>query len=473
MRIGILGFLGFFCFFAVAVQAAPLRVGVSSTDLATGTFGDNNGGGQFQVQLYNFSGVTAVQPLTMKLNMPAGFELRNFVSVTGSWNCTGGSTANPELTCINSQNIANGSSAAVRIFLNIASNAPAGPGSTTVTAESTQFPLPAPPGCVTTASGNAVDSQCVTRTFQVVQSALTVVDITAVDAPLTTGTQEQVLLRINNTGYSGLNRPWHLDIYWPTGLSFVQLDSTLPSWSCSAAGTNPTICTSNSTIIGTVATTFRVQVAANIAVPGPVRIVASTGNNNSQPAPADCLTNLMQQGCGFGDLATSVPLVTNLAITSMVITPAIFPIGNNAGQVRVNYENLGNGGASNFNLRFDLPPGFSYASTAAASTSASCSRSGSVVNGELVHCVMGTVGPAPASGNLTVTVSISPSQMVRGGPTPEVLASIDSVSGTQSLNVLLSCANNPAQPFCGLVAVPLIGECMDYAEDIFCYDHEL
>ena len=440
--------------------------------LGTGTFGGAGVGG-LTLSASNVSGITLTAPITYRMTLPEGISFVNGSSNSGSFVCTAPVTPR-DVVCVRNTDWTTALFGASLSFdIDVAADfAPVGPTEFTGTMENAQFPLPVPLNCVTTNGGT---TQCAKDIVTVVQSQVFVDRITIFnDDVLTAGDDEQARVRIRNIGYDQGNAPATLKLHWPEGVTYLSHVNVAPTnWTCS--GANPTTCTTNNAVSDGNEPRFSIRVANNIAIPGPLTIRTEIGNREPQPIPTDCLANPSQLGCFSASFATEPAPAPRLEITSMAHAAAAMPIQNNAGGITVSYRNIGDLGAGNFYVSLQLPPGFGYASLQAGTGYAltACTATGSVALGQTVKCSRSSGLPVNGSGSGIVRVNIERGFVSRQGGDALVIASIATATAdTADPDILLDCAATPEAAHCEHHAVPVIGGCMDYVEDIYCDGYE-
>lgn len=467
---------------ALALLSATARAEMASLWLivqsptASGTFGSTAPTNQFDLRMVNISGASLTAPITVRTTLPEGISFRQTISPDIT--CTAAPTPR-DITCVRNTAMANGAQQNFRFVFDVAPDfALIGPDAVVFDAsvENAQFPLPMPLVCET---GTGVLTQCARRINTGVQSQVSVSNLTVLnDDTLTQNASEQMRVRIDNAGYNNLNGPMTLRIHWPTGVSFVSRPAgQLYTFNCSAAGVNPTVCTTSASVNGTFDLLINVSVGADIAIPGPVRIWTEIGNNTPQPIPSapDCAININQLGCFekfFNSTATPSPL---LEITGMTHTPATLPIQTNAGQFEVTYRNSGSAASGNFFVSAQLPPGFSYHSlvTGSGFPLTACTASGTAASGQLVRCNRSAGLPLNGSGSGIIRVSIGSGLLSRANVSNTVVTAIATAADdTANPNLLVDCAGTPEAAHCEHHDLPALGVCGTYLEDIYCNGYE-
>ncbi len=464
------------------VVMAPARADMASMWLvvqaptASGTIGSTLPTNQFQLRIVNVSGATLTPPLTMRTTLPEGISFRQ--SIGADMPCTA-ATNQRDVICVRSTNLANGSTQLATFIFDVAPDfALIGPGAVVfdATVENSQFPLPTPLVCAT---GTDVRTQCARRINDGVASRLEITSITAFsDDVLTQGVTESLRFRFNDAGFTQPNGPITLRIHWPPEVSFVSRQAgQLYNFTCTAAGSNPTVCTTSSDVNGTWDFIVNAAVAPDATVPGPIRIWTEVGNNTPQPIPAapDCATDMNQTGCFekvFGVEATPQAI---LEITSITHSPATLPIQTNSGSLTVSFRNSGNAGAGNFYVLMQLPPGFSYHSltTGSGYPITACTASGTAAAGQTLRCSRGQGIPVNGTGTGVIRVSLANGLLSRLTIDNTVVAAI-ATAATDSAdpNLLVDCAATPEADHCEHHDLPVIGVCGTFVEDIYCNGYE-
>ncbi|AVP99495.1 hypothetical protein C7S18_20985 [Ahniella affigens] len=464
------------------LAAAPVRADMASLWLvvqsptASGTFGSTAPTNQFDLRVINVSGASLSPPITMRTTLPEGISFRQTISADIA--CTAAPTPR-DVTCVRNTALANGAQTNMKFIFDVAPTFNLiGPNAVVfdATIENAQFPLPPSPVCET---GTGVLTQCARRINDGVQSRVEVTNLTVLnDDVLTQNASEQMRVRIVNAGYNNLNGPMTLRINWPTGVSFVSRPAgQLYTFTCSAAGVNPTVCTTTASVNGTFDFLINVAVAANIAVPGPIRIWTEIGNNTPQPIPTapDCATDINQLGCFEKFFNSSAAPSPTLEITGITHTPATLPIQANAGQFEVSYRNSGTAAAGNFFVSAQLPPGFSYHSLVggAGFPLTACTASGTAAAGQLVRCNRSAGLSVNGSGSGVIRVSIGNGLVSRAAGTPIVVTAIATAADdSANPNLLVDCASTPEAAHCEHHDLPVLGVCGTYLEDIYCNGYE-
>ena len=458
---------------SAGAHAAMVGMNLTVRDpLGTGTFGAAGIGG-LTLSAVNVSGATLTAPITYRMTLPEGITFVDGSTNSGSFVCS--APVSPrDVVCVRNSNWTTALfSASLGFSIDIAADfAPLGPTEFTGTMENAQFPLPDPLDCVTTNGGT---TQCAKDIVSIVQSQVYVDRITIFnDDILTAGDDEQARVRIRNAGYDQGNAPATLKLHWPTGVSYLSHVNIAPTnWACS--GANPTTCTTNNAISDGNEPRFNIHVDDTIPIPGPLTIRTEIGNREPQPIPTDCLANPAQLGCFSASFATEAAPAPVLEITAMSHLAALLPIQADAGSITVSYRNVGKLGAGNFYVSLQLPPGFGYASlqTGTGYALSACTATGSAVLGQTLKCSRSAGLPVNGSGSGVVRVNIERGVVSRAGGDPLAVASIATAAAdSANPDILLDCASTPEAAHCEHHALPVIGGCMDYVEDIYCNGYE-
>lgn len=449
---------------------------VVQSPTASGTFGAAGGRNQFDLRIVNVSGASLTPPITMRTTLPEGIAFRQ--SLSADMPCTAAPNER-DVTCIRNTAMAHGAQQNVKFIFDVAPDfALIGPNAVVfdATVENAQFPLPIPTVCETSTD---VRTQCARRINDGIASSLDVTNITVLnDDLLTQGANEQMRFRIVNNGYDSGNGPMTLRIHWPTDVAFASRPAgQLYTFTCSAAGTNPTVCTTNAWVNGTFDFLVNATVGAGLAVPGPHRVWIEIGNAAPQPIPTapDCATDINQLGC-FEKFfnGTNAP-AAQLEITGITHTPATLPIQPNAGSFTVSYRNIGTAGSGNFYVLAQLPPGFTYHSltTGSGFPLTACTATGTATTGQTLRCNRSAGIPVNGSGTGVIRVSIANGFMSRLTQDNTVVTAIaTAATDTANPNLLVDCVGTPEADHCEHHDLPVIGTCGVYIEDIYCDGYE-
>jgi len=305
-------------------------------------------------------GIVHHAPFTFRTTLPPGVEYTGF---NGGWTCSTPPGNLRDVTCVylTDLNFFIPGSSYLQINANVAANVTPGPVNVVATLESSEVPLPQNPVCGASPSVTG----CATVVTNYVQSQLRISDWGYNNGTVTNGpvavwtggpfeagtTQNIVVLNLANLGYGPTNTPVTVNVDLPAGLTFS-----------SGAGSPPFTCATQTPVTRVRCTTpylidygfisLRLDVAPNVAVPGPLYVHASVANN-VQAAPADCVTTPLQTGCGRLQIPTRAPRVPTLVGDSITHSPATFTLGQEAGPVIVSYRNIGEGNAGAPALRPD------------------------------------------------------------------------------------------------------------------------
>ena len=274
-------------------------------------------------------------------------------------------------------------------------------------------------------------------------------------------------IRISSWGYTGgtvTNGPVAL----PAGFAFAGTVAGLPPWTCAAPAsptqvrcTTPYMVDQQSGFVS-----LRVNVAPDVAVPGPLFVHASIGND-VQPPPADCVAVPLQAGCARLQVPTRTPRVATIVGDGITHAPATFTLGREQGPIVVAYRNVGEANAGLTTIWTQLPSYFEFLGLLASSPAATCATQGTIAAGQVVRCTVAAVGTgAFGSGFLSLRV-FAHRQAASPGPLP-VVAAFD-LANPSGAAILASCVANPAQAFCAHDAVPTLFLCaMQFEDGIFC-----
>jgi len=418
-------------------------------------------------------GIVHHAPFTFRTTLPPGVEYTGF---NGGWTCSTPPGNLRDVTCVylTDLNFFIPGSSYLQINANVAANVTPGPVNVVATLESSEVPLPQNPVCGASPSVTG----CATVVTNYVQSQLRISDWGYNNGTVTNGpvavwtggpfeagtTQNIVVLNLANLGYGPTNTPVTVNVDLPAGLTFS-----------SGAGSPPFTCATQTPVTRVRCTTpylidygfisLRLDVAPNVAVPGPLYVHASVANN-VQAAPADCVTTPLQTGCGRLQIPTRAPRVPTLVGDSITHSPATFTLGQEAGPVIVSYRNIGEGNAGATTVYLQLPPYFEYRGLFSASPAATCMSQGQVAAGAVVVCQTSGL----LSGGLGwISLRLLPhAQAASPGPLP-VVAAFD-LANPSSTAILQSCVANPAQSFCASDTITTFFPCalQHGDEGIFC-----
>ena len=415
-------------------------------------------------------------PFTFRTILPPGVE---YTGYNGGWTCSTPPGNLRDVTCVYATDLhfwMPGSSS-LQINARVAPNVVPGPVDVVGTIASAEVPLPPTPVC----GASPGTTGCVRVSTNYVASQIRINDWgytngTVTNGPVAVwtggafeaGTQNNiVMVGIVNSGYGPPNSPVTLDVTLPQGFVFDS-GAGLPVWTCAALTPATRVrCTTPYMIdqqYGWVS--LRVNVSNDVPVPGPLFLYASIAND-VQAAPADCLSNPMQAGCGRLQVPTRVPRVPVLVGDSITHTPTTFRLGSEQGPIVVAYRNIGEANAGATTIWTQLPPFFEFLGTYASNPGATCSAQGVIAAGQVVRCQVAAVGTGPF-GTGYVSLRVKPlAQAAAPGPLP-VIAAFD-LANPSSDAILASCMNNPAQAFCAHDAIPTFLPCGALRDDnIYC-----
>ena len=405
----------------------------------------------FGVTLLN--GETATAPLTLRLELPPHVSLHAAPQNPQLWSCNG---SGQTVTCTYAQTLtaANGLSFSLGIELDVDGDLPV-PGSSDLraTLENAQLPLPDPLVCADTTPGSNVatsETGCVQRSVAHRDSQVVVLPATwqhslaQFEAGAST---QQFSVGFSNAGFTGAHTPVTARFLLPPGLTYRSVFGQVV-WTCSAAPPDAqgqlVTCTTpyffdgmgpQQANIG-----LRVDVAPDVAVPGPLPIFA-TISNPDQPPPdfAACDDPDPPVGCGHYTIPTRAARVSRMDITAMTASPAVFPVGQQ-GLVSVAYTNLGDGNATAATLSFALPPGFAYASHTASPSMVCAVVAGTAATGQTLDCRYGAAYPPGVAGTLNLRLNVQ-----SGAAGASLLVGSASDDGRPGPS-LAQCIADPAQP---------------------------
>lgn len=419
-------------------------------------------------------GIDFFGPFTFRTTLPTGVSFAGFQGA--AWNCS----AQPNLrdvTCIYSGTLTfwNPSSMSVGINAMVSYGLTPGPLTLSGTIENSQLPLPPNVSCVLQPS----DTGCATAATSIVTSKVQITGwgvsggwVTSgpvavwTGPPFEAGTQNAIVLDMNNIGFNAVNTPLTLDVWLPGGISYDGVVSGIPGWTCQAQAqlghvrcTTPYMYDSQNGFLS-----MRVQVPLSVPIPGPLFVHAAIGNN-VQAMPTDCVANPMQLGCARLQIPTRTPRVATLVTDGMSHSPATFTLGQEQGPLVVGYRNIGEASAGSSNIYIQLPPYFEYRGLLSSSPSATCAAQGAIASGQIVVC--NTAGLPPFSpGSLSLRVYAG-AQAASPGPL-SVLSAVD-LATPANATLLQSCAANPAQSFCAVHGIPTFFPCAaQWTDGIFC-----
>lgn len=457
------------------IQAAGLRLYLSPTPpVFTGT--SYSFGASFEKEDRN-DGIVHAPPFTFRTTLPAGMQYTSYNGA--SWSCS----AAPDLrqvTCSYSGelNFWNPGSMSLGINAMTSPSIATGPALLAGTIASAQVPLPPTPNCQPSPSTTG----CASAATSVVQSQVRITGWGVSGGTVTTGqvavwtgqpfeagTNNHILvLDTHNIGYGPVNTPVTIDYWLPAGFSYAGTVSGIPGYTCAVQTpathvrcTTPYFYDGLSGFIS-----LRVNVANDVAVPGPLFVQAAI-SNNVQGVPPDCAADPAQPGCARLQLHTRTPRVAVLVGDGLSHSPATLTLGKEA-TLQLGYRNIGEAIAGTSQIYLRLPPYVEYLGLISSSPVASCSAQGAPAAGQVVTCSSSGLGAAPfGQGGLNLRL-FGHASAASPGPLP-VLAAVE-LAATPNAVLLNSCAANPNQSFCITDAITTYFPCalQHGAEGIFC-----
>lgn len=460
---------------SLGAQAAGLRLHLWPTPpIYTGT--SYYFGVLFEKEDRN-DGIVHAAPFTFRTTLPEGVQYSGFNG--GQWSCSAAPNLR-DVSCSYSAglNYWEPSSSSLSINATAAAVMTTGPVTLSGTIASAQVPLPPTPncqpspslgGCATSAT-SVVQSQVRFTGWGVSGGTVTTGQVAVwTGQPFEAGTGSHILvLDTHNIGFGQVNTPVTIDYWLPAGFSYAGTVSGIPGYTCTVPAPPAHVrCTTPyfyDTLSGFIS--LRVNVAADVAVPGPLFVHAAI-SNNVQAAPADCVADPSQLGCARLQLHTRVPRVAVLVGDGMTHGPATLTLGNPA-TLQLNYRNIGEAVAGTSQIYIRLPPYIEYLGQISASPAASCSAQGSLAAGQVVTCTSSGLGAAPfGQGSLNLNL-FAHAQAASPGPLP-VIAAVE-LAAAPNAALLNSCAANPNQSFCIRDALDTYFPCaLQFgAEGIFC-----
>lgn len=420
-------------------------------------------------------GIVHHAPFTFRTTLPPGVE---YTGWNGGWTCSTPPGNLRDVTCVylTDLHLWIPGSSSLQINAKVAPNVTPGPISVVATLESSEVPLPPTPVCGASPSLTG----CVSVATSYVQSQIRINDwgynngtvtngpvAVWAGAPFEAGTQNMLVVGVSNSGYGPTNTPVTVNLDLPIGFVYSGLVAANPGFNCATQTPVTRVrCTTPYMIDqGYGFFSLRIDVALNVAVPGPLYVHASVAND-VQAAPTDCVTTPLQAGCGRLQIPTRAPRVPTLVGDSITHAPATFTLGQEAGPVVVSYRNVGEGNAGATTVYVQLPPYFEYRGLFSASPAATCISQGQVAAGAVVVCQTSGL----LSGGLGwISLRLLPhAQAASPGPLP-VVAAFD-LAVPSSTAILQSCVANPAQSFCARDTITTFFPCalQHGDEGIFC-----
>ncbi|MBB5209295.1 hypothetical protein HNQ52_002858 [Chiayiivirga flava] len=368
--------------------------------LDSGTFGANGENGiGFTFTLLNASeldDLTAQGPFTLRVELPPGVSYAGMNG--GLWTCV---AAGQSVECSYPADLTywNWGSSGMSVHIDTAPGIPIpGAGLVRATLESAEVPLPDPVVCEDVPVYNMAtsDTGCVERSIPHRRSQVEFSQAfwSHWTQPFTAGGQGSINMGFRNTGYGQNNGPVVVDVQLPPGITRYGGGGS-PPFDCvneapDAQGQRVR-CTTAYFYDGqdqqTAGLQFLVDIADDIAIPGPHPVVA-TVHNAQQPARdlSTCVDTPMPVGCGYyGAIQTQAMPQPKLEFLSVQHLPGAAVHRLTETTVQPSFANAGDGSAGAMTLRVSAPAGFAY-DRATASPPATCSASGSAAAGQTVIC---------------------------------------------------------------------------------------
>lgn len=368
--------------------------------LDSGTFGANGENGiGFGITLLNASqldDLTAQGPFTLRVELPPGVSYAGMNG--GLWTCSG---AAQTVECSYPADLTywNGVSSGLAVHIDTAPGIPIpGAGLIRATLESAEVPLPDPVVCEDVPVYNTAtsDTGCAARSIPHRQSQVEFSQAfwSHWGQPFTAGTQGSITMGFRNTGYGQNNGPVIVDVQLPPGITRYGGGGS-PPFDCVNQAPNAqgqrVRCTTAYFYDGqdqqTASLQFLVDIAQDIAIPGPHPVVA-TVHNTQQPARdlATCDDTPMPVGCGYyGAIQAQAMPQPKLEFLDVQHLPGAVLRRHAEATLQPTFANVGDGSAGAITLRTGAPPGFAF-DRATASPSATCSATGSSATGQTITC---------------------------------------------------------------------------------------
>lgn len=425
---------------------------VMEIELRTPSMIDSHGGGidgGVWIKLTLIEGVSAPGPFTIRMTLPAGVVyVGNNDPLESLWAC---SLVVQELACTSNTGLPRQGQYGIGISLNLTTDATlAVPGGSTfrVTMESPDLPLPTTPDCTTTIVSDyfaTSRSGCVERTVPHRRSELDVASWSHTPAAFLAGQQSAFTILFRNVGFGYDNNPVVAGIQLPPGFTFAGVGG-LVSWSCTPLTPNAqgqrVNCSTGYFYDGMpdsdTRLTMYVNVASDIAIPGP-HPISATISNPQQPAPdmALCADAAPPLGCGYHEIPTAAPPLPRMDIIQTSHSPTVFPRGT-YGVLSLSVANIGDAVAGSGDLKLALPPGVAFDSVNhSAIPGTSCTTTGTVATGQTMNCVFYAGLPNGGSYDMSFRLVADASAQ---SPARVVLAIGDSISPGPSL---VACSADP------------------------------
>lgn len=400
------------------------------------------------------NGETANAPFTLRFDLPPHVTVRHAPQNNPTqWSCTWTTTT---LTCVYGTSLFSSmyQSSGLQIEVDVDGDLPV-PGNSVLraTLESAQLPLPPQPVCTDSTPTSYIANSttgCVARTVAHRRSQVVFLpeqwsrDYPEFEAG---STNVSFYAGFSNQGFTQAHQPVTARFLLPPGITYRSVWGIV-QWTCSAAAPDAqgqlVTCTTayffdgmgpHQANIG-----LRVDVAPDVAVPGPLPIFA-TISNPDQPPPAFSLCDdpAPPIGCGYYTIPTRAARVSRMDILDMQPFQPLYNRGDEA-RVDVTYSNVGEGNATAATLAFAVPPGFAYTHNSASPPINCTVVAGSAATGETLECRYAASYPAGVAGfvylHFDVLRNAAPSSLFIGS------ASDDGMPGPS----LAQCIADPASP---------------------------
>lgn len=395
-------------------------------------------------------------PYTVRAELPPGFVNLRQLALPAGTTCapfSGGGNDPMLIECTITAQLA-GAGQVLQLGLDTGTAAQFGASQATarVTLDYATFPLPTEPNCVAI-NGN---TGCVVTTSTVYPSSIALTGMSVTGGSLVM--EQDGMIRVNHqvTGFDS-NYQNQIAIDLPEGLQFRGSQHIVAptAMSCSAAprgaGERVTCTYSMYSIAsnGAPNTSYFnliVRPTAPLTLPGPVRVVASVGNE-ARPRPEDCDANPERPVCAtleFGLVPAPAP---RMEFTFSEAPEPFLVLGEDE-TLRVDYRNAGDLQAAQVRVAVSLPPGFAYVGASSTATSNTCTPSGTVAAGQQVVCVQNSMPANSASRRLSLVVRGDSAIAGRVGNLTLFAVGTGAVSDA---DLLLACANDPDRADCELL----------------------
>jgi len=394
-------------------------------------------------------------PYTFRAELPPGFVNVRQLSLPAGTTCapfSGGGSDPMIIECVLTSQIT-GTPAQLSLGLDTGTAAQFGAAQATSrsTLDYAAFPLPDEPNCVQV-NGN---TGCVLNTSTVYTSAIELTSLSVIGGNLTMEQNGNIRVDHRVTGFDSLYTN-ELVIDLPAGLQYQGVSQVqFPTASCSAAprGNGQRVtCTyafySTYADGGYRASYFNliVRPTAPLTLPGPVRVVASVGND-AQPRPEDCDENPDRPVCAVLDFGLVPAPAPRMEFTGSEVPEPFLVLGEDE-TLRVDYRNAGDLQAAQVRVAVSLPPGFAYVGASSTATSNTCTPSGTVAAGQQVVCVQNSMPANSASRRLSLVVRGDSAIAGRVGNLALFAAGTGAVSDA---DLLLACSGDPDRADCELL----------------------